>query len=185
MVQYLYFRILKFPLIKVVMWTCPSNGLSMWWTRQTFVGVGQHFSRSPQMDWSFFGIPAMFGLLSCRNTWEVNRAVFKTPYSLLCRQNNYAHQPRKRDIPNWSEKYDKDDASLGSLHVGIAMNIFRTFRTKQTGVVNVYRYHGDIPLNPVIPRMSQVTCMETLFHWSWPGKWYDMIWYYIILYIFI
>jgi hypothetical protein len=123
--------------------------------------------------------------LSCRNTWEVNRAVFKTPYSLLCRQNNYAHQPRKRDIPNWSEKYDKDDASLGSLHVGIAMNIFRTFRTKQTGVVNVYRYHGDIPLNPVIPRMSQVTCMGTLFHWSWPGKWYDMILYYIILYIFI
>lgn len=35
---------------------------------------------------------------------------------------NYTHQPRKRDIPNWSAKYDKDPH--GHLHMGSAMGIF-------------------------------------------------------------
>lgn len=37
-------------------------------------------------------------------------------------ENNYAHQPRKRDIPNWSEKYDKDPH--GHLHMGSALGMF-------------------------------------------------------------
>eukprot|EP00435_Cladocopium_sp_Y103_P061446 s31_g23.t1 len=37
-------------------------------------------------------------------------------------ETNYTHQPRKRDIPNWSEKYDKDPH--GHLHMGSALGTF-------------------------------------------------------------